>query len=408
MSETDDLELRLREFTAVQNDADWDDVRRRAGEWRLDRGLSRRRVALAVAFIVCASLSAVFIADGTRPTSSTPVGPPGVAGPGPLPTLAQPLPRAAEVSLSDAQSAFGGRIVLPDIPQASSSDVGTVWLNQPNLGPTMGSTSATAAVTFPAAGVWVEYERGVNTYTDDVLLQYQAFAHQDGGSQVIDLSGVPALTEDSGGTSNRAIRFSVGGVTVVIIGRADLSTMRSMAQSIVDRSEAPPDGQLGRVNGIQLFPYFPPARPVDLADASATLGSPVVLPDTPLASASSAGPVWAERSCPAPEGVVTDASIVHACWIWISFPSTGLSVGYLRPPMYRGTRSEWKLQARTYGDNAHEVELGNVPALAIEPRDPYPGSVEFDLNGTRVVVAGNYDTATLRTVAQSIVDRASG
>ena len=97
--------------------------------------------------------------------------------------------------------------------------------------------------------------------------------------------------------------------------------------------------------------------------------------------------------------------LLHRCWIWLSFPSAGLSVGYLRPPMYVGTRDEWKLQARMYGDNAAAIELGNVPALAIEPADPYPGSVEFDLNGTRVVVAGNYDTATLENVAQSIVDQ---
>jgi hypothetical protein len=262
-------------------------------------------------------------------------------------------------------------------------------------------------VTFPAAGVWVNYEEGLNVYTDDVLLSYQAMARQNPGDfEVIDLNGVPALAAPQTDRTTGSVEFTIGGVTVTIIGRADPTTMRAIAQSIVDRSEAPPDGQLGRVNGIQLFTYFPPARQVDVADASATLGAPVVLPDTSLVSPADVGQVWAERSCPEPEGQVTDANLLHACWIWVSFPSAGLSVGYLRPPMYDGTKNEWKLQARMYGDNAAAIELGSIPALAIAPQDPYPGSVEFDLNGTRVVVAGNYDTATLQAVAQSIVDRA--
>jgi len=127
-----------------------------------------------------------------------------------------------------------------------------------------------------------------------------------------------------------------------------------------------------------------------------------VLPDTQLAKASDAGPVWAERTCPAPDSKLGS---LHACWIWISFPSAQLSVGYLRPPMYAGTRGEWELQARQYGENARAVDLNGVPALAIGARAQYPASVEFDLRGTRIVVAGDHDTATLQAVALSIVDR---
>jgi len=332
-------------------------------------------------------------------------------GPGPTPTLANPLPFAEQVSLTDATDVFGGRLVLPDIPHASPSDIGTVWLEHHDRGPTLGNGTAGAAVTFPALGVWINYQTG-DDYTDDVLLEYQAIARQSAGFQVIDLNGVPALANfETDPTSVRSVEFSAGGVTVAILGSADPDTLRALAQSIIDRSEAPPAGQLGNVNGVQLFPYYPPARQIDLADATATMGAPVVLPDTSLVKPSDVGQVWAERNCPAATGRVTDASVLHACWIWVSFPSAGLSVGYLRPPMYYGTENEWKLQARTYGPTgatgAQEVHLGNVPALAIAPQDPYPGSVEFDLNGTRVVVAGKYDTATLQAVAQSIIDRAA-
>jgi hypothetical protein len=288
----------------------------------------------------------------------------------------------------------------------TSSEVGAVWANEPHFGPT-GTGSALVAVTFPKAGVWVDYQTGQESYADDILLEYQAIAGEDPHTfQVIDLNGVPALAgvQDPGVPyTNGSVEFNAGGVRVTVFGRYDLTTMRAMAQSIVDRSEAPPEG-LGRVDGVQLFPYFPPARQIDVADASATLGAAVVLPDTSLVQPSDAGPAWAERTCPAKPPPPLGGTLL-ACWVWVSFPSARLSVGYLRPPMYRGTQGEWQQQTRSYGDNAKVVELGIVPALAIEPRDPYPGSVEFDLDGTRVVVAGGYDTATLQDVAQSIVDR---
>ena len=431
MSDIPKLEQRLRGFAAADDEGlNWEDVQRRAEGLPPTRRFSRKQLVFVLAATLLAAASVVGVlvsretgtgaiggrclvasACGPRIGPSGTTGPQGTMGPGPSPTLAHPLglPGAEQVSLSDAVSALGGRLVLPDTPQASPTDVGTVWLSGPNLGPTLGNSRAVAAVTFPAAGVWVNYQQS-DLYTDDVLLEYQAGARQDPSTfHVIDLNGVPALASVQGPdqTSYGIVEFEAAGVGVTIFGH-DATTLRAIAQSIVDRSDAPPDGQLGRVDGTQLFPYFPPARQIDLADASATLGAPVVLPDTPLAKASDVGPVWAERTCPAPNGRITDLTLLHVCWIWVSFPLSGLSVGYLRPAMYYGTKNEWELQARFYGDNAKVIELGSVPALAIEPQDPYPGSVEFDLNGTRVVVAGAYDTATLQAVAQSIVDGANG
>ena len=335
-------------------------------------------------------------------------GPIGCMGP-PRPTINDPL-GGTKVSLGDAGAALGRPLVLPDSGQATASDVGKVWLYQPHVGPT-GVRGAVVAVTFPKAGVWVDYQTGIDTYPDDILLEYQAIAHQNGDFfRVMDLSGIPALggaPRPDDHCSIGSVMFNAGGVGVTVLGHNDLATKTAIAQSIVDGSAAPPDGQLGRVGGIQLFSYYPPARRVDLADASATLGGPVVLPDTSLVTPSDAGPIWAERSCPAPSGPATAASDMHACWLWVSFPSARLIVGYLRSPMYRDYKNEWKLQATQYGATASAFQLGSIQALAIEPSDPFPGSVEFDLNGTRVVVAGNYDPATLRDVAQSIIDRST-
>lgn len=361
---------------------------------------------------IAAALIGVFVfglrGSGAQHESGI-IGPTGTLGPGFTLSIKQPLPGGTQVSLGDAAAALGRPIVLPDSGDVTPSTVGAVWANTPHLGPT-GTGSAVVAVTFPTAGVWVNYQTGEVSYGDDVLLDYQAEARDDSSTfQVVDLNGVPALAAAQGPDqtiTNGSVRFDAGGVTVTVFGRSDQTTLQAIARTIIDRSDAPPDGQLGRVGGVQLFQYLPPARKLDLADASKTLGAPLVLPDTPLVRASDAGPVWSERTCPAKVPPPAGGSLL-ACWIWVSFPSARLSIGYLRPPMYRGTQGEWALQARNYGDNAKVIELGSVPALAIEPRDPYPGSVEFDLGGTRVVVAGGYDTATLQAVAQSIVDRSS-
>src|SRR5207244_3149328 len=98
---------------ASDTGADWEDVLQRAGEGFPARRFDRRPLvlALAAAIVVAASLVVVFVANGTRRTSpGSPAGPNGgTLGLGDPPTLARPLPvpGAEQVSLSDAESAFG-------------------------------------------------------------------------------------------------------------------------------------------------------------------------------------------------------------------------------------------------------------------------------------------------------------
>jgi hypothetical protein len=307
------------------------------------------------------------------------------------------------VSLGNAQAALGVPIVLPDTSPIGSPAEGSVWLS------TSGAETV-AAVTYPAAGTWVGYQTGVNRYYDDVLLLYQAIANEDRASfRVVDIDGIPALaaeqdTDQTGGNPG-SISFDAGGAQVTIIGHQALPKLQALAQSIIAGSAEPSPGQLGNVGGAQLFPSLVDARQIAVADASATLGAPVVLPDTSIAGPSDVGQVWAEGRCPASGATAQDAQDGRACWVWLSFPKVGLTVGYLRPPMYAGTRAEWGLQATHYGNAAGLVDLRGIPALAITPNGHFPGSVEFDLAGSRIVVAGDRDVATLQSVALSIIDR---
>jgi hypothetical protein len=369
----------------------------------------RTRTLLLTAMVVAvaATLVAVFAFSGSssspQPQGIGPIGRSDLAGPGP--TVDRPLPLGGrEVSLGDAQAALGVPIVLPDTSPIGSPAVGPVWLS------TSGGESV-AAVTYPAAGTWVGYRTGANRYYDDVLLLYQAIANEDRASfRVVYIDGTPALaaeenTDQTGGNPS-SIMFDAGGAQVTIIGHQTLPKLQALAQSIIVGSAEPSRGQLGNVGGVQLFPSLADAHQIALADASATLGAPVVLPETSVARPSDVGQVWAEGRCPASGATAQDAQDGRACWVWLSFPTVGLTVGYLRPPMYAGTRGEWELQAKQYGNATSVVDLRGVSALAIAPNGPFPGSVEFDLAGTRVVVAGKYAPARLQAVAQSIVDRA--
>lgn len=377
---------------------------------------SRRLLAFAVASAIVSVAAAVSLLAGAFTDSvSQAVGPTGCQGPT-GPGFKDPLGGAGvTVSLKTATEALGRPIVLPEATPVSRADIGKVLLLRPHIGPTgvLGDTRTAVGVNFRRRGVWVIYQvySGSPGDWDDVLLTYH-IVHEAPSTQLIDLDGVPAVASRSAACSPgvSSVTFDAGGVLVTVFGYHDLATVESLARSIVDRSAEPPDGQLGRVDGIQLVNYLPPARQIELTDASAALGGRVVLPDTPLANAPAAGPVWAEGWCSAPRpptGVAAYAA--HPCWVWVSFPLTRVSIGYLRPAFVVHRRPQKVKQfarlARNYGDNAKVIELGHVLALAIEPRAPYPGSVEFELRGTRVIVAGGYDSARLREVAQSIVDR---
>ncbi len=322
-------------------------------------------------------------------------------GVGSPPSLAHPLGNGKQVSLAEAARAFGGEIVQPDTGVVSESGAGAVWfVGDPQV--------TTVAVTYPRADVWVTYTWPVSYDGgyDDRLLRYHANSRMTHSAL---LDGVPAQVVFHSWKSRRwsgfypSVHFAAGGVNIAVEGRQDKTALEAIARSIVDRSEAPPAGQLGNVAGVQVYPYLGHGKQISLSAASATLGSPVVLPDSPLAPTSGAH-AWAEGTCPHPGATPATTEV---CAVWVSFPGSGLSVAYIRPPAYLGTASEWGLQARGLRSHGSAVHLDGVPALSIHrnPGAGYPGRVELDLDGTRVVVAGDYSPARLQEVARSIVDR---
>lgn len=335
------------------------------------------------------------IVDQEGSSSGTPL---GVSSP---PTLAHPLGGGNQVSFAVAAQAFGGEIAQPDTPLVSASGAGAVWLAGD-------SQVTTVAVTYPRAHVWVEYTwpTSYDGGYGDQLLRYHA---HDRMTHTALLDGVPAQVVFHSWRTRRwsgfypSVHFVAGGVNVAVSGRQDKTTLEAIARSIVDRSENPPAGQLGDVAGVQVYPYLGHGKQISLSEASATLGSPVVLPDSPLAPANGAQ-AWAEGTCPHP---AADLATTEVCAVWVSFLGSSLSVGYIRPPAYLGTGKEWRLQARGLGSHGSAVHLDGVPALSIHRNlvAGYPGRVELDLDGTRVVVAGDYAPARLQEVARSIVDR---
>lgn len=324
-------------------------------------------------------------------------------GIGSPPTIAHPLPGAELVSLPTAQAAFGAPIVQPDTPVVSPSDAGPVWMSSTYPYFTV------VAVTYPGANVWVTYSWPVSNDGgyDDRLLRY----HTTGNSSThtVLLDGVPAQgvfhSWKKFGWSGfyPSMRFAAGGVDIRVVGRQKKATLEAIARSIVDRSEQPPAGRLGDIAGVQVYPYLRHGRQIFISNAAATLGAPVVLPDSPLTPAGGAD-AWAEGTCPHPGA---RPATTEVCAVWVSYPGSRLGVGYIRPPAYLGTGKEWRLQARLLGGRSSAVKLDGVPALSIHrnPAAGFPGRVELDLGGTRVVVAGDYSPTRLQEVARSIVAR---
>ena len=155
----------------------------------------------------------------------------------PAPTLAQPLGSAAtQVSLADAAGKLGGSVVLPSSSLVSPSDLGSVWVQQD--GGAGGDTNV--AVTFPSAGLIVQYERPV-PYPEPPAAMYAAEAAQFPDSMsVTDVNGVPALAtrqdSDQYGTNFGAIEFVVGGTRIAVLGHDDEATLKSVALSIINRA----------------------------------------------------------------------------------------------------------------------------------------------------------------------------
>jgi hypothetical protein len=168
----------------------------------------------------------------------------------------------------------------------------------------------------------------------------------------------------------------------------------------------------GSINGLPLPTLAHPlplpfARQVPLADAQATLGAPIVLPNTALVQPSDAGPVWLD-SLHDQEGnpVVTNVAV--------TFPSQGVIVGYTRPAPSDGSAAHFRAMAQSMpspsgGSEGRVITLnGEVPALAVQQNSDDTGhnfsSVIFNMAGSEVSVIGHNDKATLESLALSILN----
>lgn len=152
----------------------------------------------------------------------------------PPPTLAQPLgPTGTQTSLVDAAKTLGGPVTLPSSSLANSSNWGSVWER------TVPGHEYDVAVTFPPAGIIVQYDRPV-PYPEPPAQMYQTEASQSPDSMsAIDLNGVPALAtqqnSDQLGTNFGSVEFVKGGTRIAVLGHYDEGILESIAQSIVDQ-----------------------------------------------------------------------------------------------------------------------------------------------------------------------------
>jgi hypothetical protein len=144
------------------------------------------------------------------------------------------------------------------------------------------------------------------------------------------------------------------------------------------------------------YPLGRGAKQTTLADASTTLGAPLVLPNSPLVKASDAGPVW------------TDTDSHGTRRVAVTFPSQSLTIKYERPVPFSDPLANYQQYAKSTPETAQVIDLSGVPALAVKMQSggsdwTHGGWIQFVAGGTAVVVQGHYDESTLQDVAQSIV-----
>jgi hypothetical protein len=377
----------------------------------LGRRPERRRVVLAVALVaaaIAASVVGVLALDGTSshtrtgaiqrppgsngPTSSNgPTGPPGP----PPPTIARPLYSGEKVTLAEAAAAIDQRVVLPDTPLVGPGNVGAVWAWS------VGDPRGVVVVTYPAQSVMVYYEAPAPySAAHTPAKAYAALSREISGSKVIELRGTPAIWIPGNNEPHpfNAVDFQINGLGVNVMGKHGEAALEAIARSIIDRSPSK-----SKPAGLGLLPVLDRKR-VSLRKASRRLGVAIPLPGLRLLKRSTAGEGWQSGTCP--------PAAWRACMILIPFPAESVSLVYQRPrPSWPRTRRQYEIEAEHMNKVRHQAEvidLDGVPALAINENihgQHNPGSISFVVGGTRVVVAGKRDTAVLRAIAQSIVDR---
>ena len=152
----------------------------------------------------------------------------------------------------------------------------------------------------------------------------------------------------------------------------------------------------------------PLAKQTTLGDATAALGTPIVLPNTSFIQPSDAGPVWMDNLHDK-EGnpVVTNVAV--------TFPTQGVIVGYTRPAPSDGSAAHFQAMANSMPspNGASEGQVitlsGGVPALAVEENSDDTGhnfgSIIFNMAGSEVRVMGHNNRATLEALALSILNQ---
>ena len=197
--------------------------------------MGRQRVALLLLCACAAGATAFALVRSTSSPNARLTGPSSAQGPYFPPTMAQPFPEGVQVSMSDAVSAWGGAIPLPDTPQVPASDVGTFWLYQ-----VPGGTDPETGirVTFPSQGLIITY---VRPGLPDPLAYFQAIDKLGLGSRLIWLdSSTPAVYTPGPDPPNDSdwakIEIDAGGALIYVLGHTDEPSLRAVAQSIVDRA----------------------------------------------------------------------------------------------------------------------------------------------------------------------------
>lgn len=352
-------------------------------------------VALAILVALAASLIGVFVlGQGTRSTEPVINGPQQRLGDIETNSPIQPPP-PVPISVADISLMLGVPVALPTTAtvrpaDASSASAGVVC---PAVTPEIDGTCV-ITVKFPSDSLTVELWRPGGAPFENQLVglvrQEKAEAARHPGSgqvELLNLSGVPAryLSGDysMGPEGTGSIDFLVGPhMRAVVYGDQSEAQLEAAAQSIRDDTPFP--------------------RQVALADASSTLGAPVVLPDTDAVHPADAAST-AETEC------LSAPSEAVPCQVTVGFPTLAkyyvpLTIRYLRPvqadpeALYRNIAKEVK--------GAKIVQLGGVSALFVPGSGiTYPSWIEFVAGGTDVTVQGIDDEATLEAMARSILDR---
>lgn len=225
---------------------------------------SRRRPALviAVASVVAlaATLIGVFVLDGSGSRPHVRFTGPGAPGSD---------DSWKTIPLSEASSALGARVVLPDTDLVQPADADPK-ARSVDCSP----RSCAVYVSFPAQSLSISYTHP-SPYADP-RAQWEADVRSAGShrfqARLVDLNGTPGEYVDYPGVK-RLVEFVAGETWIIVSGKYDEPTLQAVAQSIVDQSSPSSLNPPSRAE-----PLRSPTPVADAAAADALLPFKVVLP----------------------------------------------------------------------------------------------------------------------------------